>query len=397
VIEYGLLFGLGFLTAVVTALLLAPAIHRRIVAYTENRIMTTLPINRQELRAQKDMVRAEMAAAMARTNHDLRVEREKSVAATMSRDEVAAEASRLYGQNSDLLQTIDAMKIEAATMRAELRNGELALIRVKETLAKSEHGGQMTQARIDELLHKAYRLGVEIDNLKIELAGRDAEIEGLKLRVNGLRDERETLRDDLKTMTTRAKDAELRLAREENKLRRLEEKLNEEVSSSIDKDTVLERRMGEIAKLRSRLNKPDEEVPAVALPFVERTILIDKTDRSPKAPLSADKKRSPAPASGKRQKLSLKVIDAAAAAELAAVVKASSQQAAEALMILDPAGDAAMREDIAGIAAKMIALVGQAEGGDSPIRAIIPAASAPNEQGRLSLGNRARSELYRDA
>ncbi|MBB1250073.1 hypothetical protein [Rhizobium sp. G21] len=397
-IEYGLLFGLGFLTAVVTALLLAPAIHRRIVAYTENRIMTTLPINRQELRAQKDMVRAEMAAAMARTGHDLRVEREKSIAATLSRDEVAAEASRLYGQNSDLLQAIDAMKVEAATMRAELRNGELALIRVKETLAKSEHGAQMTQARIDELLHKAYRLGVEIDNLKIELAGRDAEIEGLKLRVNGLRDERETLRDDLKTMTTRAKDAELRLAREENKIRRLEEKLNEEVSSSIDKDTVLERRMGEIAKLRSRLKQPEEEAPAIALPFVERTILIDKTDRSPKAAaLPADKKRSPAPAPARRQKLSPKVIDAAAAADLATAVKASSQQAAEALMDLDPSGDEAMREEIAGIAAKMIAIVGQAEGGESPIRAIIPPASAPNEQGRLSLGNRARSELYREA
>lgn len=393
-IEYGLLFGLGFLTAVVAALLVAPAIHRRIVAYTENRIMTTLPINRQELRAQKDMVRAEMAAAMARTSHDLRMEREKLTAAILTRDEATAEASRLYGENSDLSQTIEAMKVEAAEMRAELRNEELALIRTKEALAKSEHGAQMTQARIDELLHRSYRLGVEIDNLKIELATRDTEIEGLKLRVNGLRDERETLREDLKAMTVRAKDAELRLAREENKIRRLEEKLNEEVSSSIDKDTVLERRMGEIAKLRNRLKQP-EEAPAVALPFVERTILIDKTERRAKAPLSAERKADPA--SGKRQKPSIKVIDARMAADLADQVKASSQHAAETLMTLDSAGDEAMREEIAGIAAKMIAVVAQAEGADSPIRAIIPAAPAPNEHNRLSLGNRARSELYPDA
>jgi DNA repair exonuclease SbcCD ATPase subunit len=310
----------------------------------------------------------------------------------VSRDQVAAEASRLYGENSDLLQTVEAMKVEAAEMRAELRNEELALIRAKEALAKSEHGAQMTQARIDELRHKAHRLGVEIDNLKIELASRDTEIEGLKLRVNGLRDERETLRDDLKSMTVRAKDAELRMAREENKIRRLEEKLNEEVSSSIDKDTVLERRMGEIAKLRNRLKQPGEDGPAVALPFVERTILIDKTQRSPKTPLPVDK--NAAPTAGKRQRLSVKVIDAKAAAELVEQVKTSSQQTAEALMTLDAAGDEAMRQEIAGIAAKMIAIVGQAEGGDSPIRAILPPTAAPNEHNRLSLGNRARSELY---
>lgn len=389
VIEYGLLFGLGFLTAVVAALLVAPAIHRRIVAYTENRIMTTLPINREELRAQKDMVRAELAAAMARTSHDLRVEREKLTATTLSRDEVAAEASRLYGQNSDLAQMIEAMKVDAAEMRAELRNEELALIRTREALAKSEHGAQMSQARIDELLHKAYRLGVEIDNLKIELASRDTEIEGLRLRVNGLRDERETLREDLKAMTTRAKDAELRLAREENKTRRLEEKLNDEVSSSIDKDTVLERRMGEIAKLRSKLKSPGEDA-SVALPFVERTILIDKTARSPKAASQGEKSG----ATGKRQKPSVKVIDARAAADLTEEVSTASQKAAEALMSLEPESDETMRDQIAGIAAKMIAIVGQAEGAESSIRSILPPTLAPDENGRLSLGNRARSELY---
>lgn len=391
-IEYGLLFGLGFLTAVIAALLVAPAIHRRIVAYTENRIMTTLPINREELRAQKDMVRAEMAAAMARTSHDLRVEREKLTAASISRDEAAAEAARLYGHSSDLAQTIEAMKVEAAEMRAELRNEELALIKAREALALSDHAAKMTQARVDELLHKTHRLGVEIDNLKIELAGRDTEIEGLRLRVNGLRDERETLRDDLKSMTSRAKDAELRLAREESKTRRLEEKLNEEVSSSIDKDTVLERRMGEIAKLRNRLKQPSDDAAPVAMPFVERTILIDKTERRSRTPLAAEK--SAAPTVGKRQRPSIQVIDARAAADMSEDVKASSQRAAEALMSLDPAGDEAMRQEIAGIAAKMIAIVGQAEGADSPVRAIIPPTPAPNEHNRLSLGNRARGELY---
>ena len=42
-IEYALLFGLGFLTAILAGLLLAPAIHRRIVKFTEDRILATMP------------------------------------------------------------------------------------------------------------------------------------------------------------------------------------------------------------------------------------------------------------------------------------------------------------------------------------------------------------------
>ena len=68
VIEYALLFGLGFLSAILAGLLLAPAIHRRIVKFTEDRILATMPVSPQELRAQKDMVRAEMAVQVARAN-----------------------------------------------------------------------------------------------------------------------------------------------------------------------------------------------------------------------------------------------------------------------------------------------------------------------------------------
>lgn len=76
-IEYAILFGLGFLTATLLALLIAPAIHRRIVAYTENRIRATMPISPQEVRAQKDMARALYAAENAKVRQELDTEREK--------------------------------------------------------------------------------------------------------------------------------------------------------------------------------------------------------------------------------------------------------------------------------------------------------------------------------
>ena len=61
-IEYALLFGLGFLTAAFLVFLVSPAVHRRIVWYTENRLKATMPLSPQEVRAQKDMARALYAA-----------------------------------------------------------------------------------------------------------------------------------------------------------------------------------------------------------------------------------------------------------------------------------------------------------------------------------------------
>ena len=68
------------------------------------------------------------------------------------------------------------------------------------------------------------------------------------------RDEREGLRSELKQATQRAKDAELRLAREENRATRLEERLNSEVSGSVDKDAIIERRIGEINRFERYLS-----------------------------------------------------------------------------------------------------------------------------------------------
>ena len=79
VIEYALLFGLGFLAAAMIVMLIAPAIHRRVVLYTENRLKATMPLSPQEIRAQKDMVRALYAAENAKTTQELLRERELTV------------------------------------------------------------------------------------------------------------------------------------------------------------------------------------------------------------------------------------------------------------------------------------------------------------------------------
>ena len=61
-----LFFGFGFLCAVLLALLVAPAVWRRAVRLTEQRIQATVPLTMNEIQAEKDGLRAEFAMSSRR-------------------------------------------------------------------------------------------------------------------------------------------------------------------------------------------------------------------------------------------------------------------------------------------------------------------------------------------
>lgn len=397
VIEYALLFGLGFLTAILVGLLLAPAIHRRIVKFTEDRIMATVPVSAQELRAQKDMVRAEMAVAVARTGHDLRQERQKAAELSIKADTLSKEAGRLYGENVDLRNEVDELTIQAGELRASLRAEEMKLGKLQEALAASEHTGKMRESRIDELLNRLQRLTMDIDNLKIDLATRDTEAESFRARINALRDERETLRGELKAMTARAKDAELRLAREENRAIRLEDRLNAVVSGSIDKDTVIERRISEINRLKERLKAANADVREATRGGRSgaRPQVVAPSLRNGAAETSANGNRVTMDAAESAPPLA--IIGEDRVSELIEDVRGQAMAAGEMLVNLnDTAHDDALRDEIADIAAKMIAITGQKEGADSPIRAMIDARPAQGQSGRVPLAERASKLIHQE-
>jgi hypothetical protein len=406
VIEYGLLFGLGVVTALLAVFLLAPAIHRRIVTFTEDRILATVPVSPQEIRAQKDMVRAEMAASVARTGHDLKLERQKAAQLSIANDQLSAEAGRVYGENADLRNQMQDMEVQASEMRASLRNEEIHHDQTKQQLAAQEQSERAKDSRIDELNHLIHRLGSDIDNLKIDLATRDTEAEGLKARINALRDEREGLRSELKQVTQRAKDAELRLAREENRAARLEERLNAEVSGSVDKDTIIERRISEINRLKDRLKNVSTETRETTRPVKGPTAAPKPAAvaaRPRAVPANTDELRGLAlpdkPAKAAEVAvLPSRIISDERVSELADSVRSQAAAAADTLLDLkeDTSRDDALRVEIADIAARMIAITGQKEGASSPIRSMISGKPAAGRDGRVSLSERASQLIHQE-
>ncbi len=375
-IEYALLFGLGFLAAALIVMLVAPAIHKRIVLYTENRLKATMPLSPQEIRAQKDMVRAVYAAENARTAQELLREREASIALKLANDTLSREASHLVADNQDLRAQIHDMSVEAADFRSKLRRAEVEADNLKEALRRTEESAAAKDLEITTLGRRIERIMADVDNLKIERTTRETEIENLKMRVQALRDEREELRRETKLLTKRAKDAEIRLAQEEHKLLRLDDRLAREMADNVDKDALLERRAKEIARLKQGVKSANSQVRAAMKSL--RAANLPVPDFKGIA-IVGDEPAAAAAAIGA----------VAGTADLEDELRHRHTALTERLLKAKTAtNDKALREEIADIAAKMIVLTAAREGEKSPIPDLLRAKSAKGPGKGLTLAER---------
>ncbi|MFC6444894.1 coiled-coil domain-containing protein [Shinella zoogloeoides] len=373
-IEYALLFALGFLAATLTGLLVAPAIQKRIVKFTEDRMRATMPLSPQEVRAQKDMARAAFAAENARLAQSVRRERDKRTLQVVKNEKLLAEAAGIATENSELHAQIADMNIEAGDMRSALRREEMKSEQLRAALLAADRDMRAKLAGVSHLY-------ADLDSMRIDLATRETTMENLKSRIGNLKDERDKLRQDLKTAGEKATTLEVRLSREEGRVRQLETRLTREVAGSADKDNAIERRIAEIDRLREKVKtltaENKEAVKAVRATGLARTI---STSR-----LSSRRPEKAQPASP---------IDIAALEE-----EARNQGTALTERLLAAkadTNDAALREEMADLAGKMIVLTAAREGAGSPVHELIATIDPALEGDERSLARRVREKIGRD-
>ncbi|WP_246041514.1 hypothetical protein [Peteryoungia ipomoeae] len=336
-------------------MLIAPAVHKRIVAYTEHRLKATMPLSPQEIRAQKDMVRALYAAQNARTLHDLTVEREKATALTLQSDAVGQEAAKLLSETRELKSQIEDMSTEAADLRSRLRRAEIDTITASETIKRLEMAVTEKDIELEARVSRIGRLVNDIDHMRIEASNRETEIESLKSRLLTIRDEREDLRREQKLLAKRAKDAEFRLAQEEHKVLRLEDHIARDAAERADLASALERRQRELTDLKVRLKKSAAELRQsqralrdanIALPDLKEVAMDDDRKDIPQLDTS----------------------------ELEASVRSRQASLTERLMsTTSSANDAALRDALGDIGARMVTLTALREGSKSPIPSLLAA------------------------
>ena len=380
-IEYALLFALGFLAATLAGLLVAPAIQKRIVKFTEERLKATMPLSPQEVRAQKDMARAAYAAENAKLAQNVRREREKHTLEMVRNEKLLAEAATIGTENAELHAQIADMNIEAGDMRSALRREEMKGEQLRTALVTADRDIRAGLSNIEKLNGTINHLHADIDNMKIDLATRDTSIENLKSRIGNLKDERDKVREDLKNSAEKAKSLELRLSREEGRVRQLETKLTRELAGSADKENAIERRIAEINRLRDKVKtltaENKEAVKAVRSTGLARTIAASRI--SPRRPEKAE----PAPP-----------VDIAALEE---DVRNQGTALTERLLAAKTGtNDAALREEMADLASKMIVLTSAREGASSPVHDLIATIDPALDGDERSLAQRVREQIRRD-
>lgn len=375
-IEFLLLFSLGFLTAVMLGVLIAPIVYRRIVRFAEDRLKATMPLSPQEVRAQKDAARAGYAAENARIEQMLKRQRDKTVALMLEKEAILGDLKRLSGEAADLHAQIETMNVEAGNYRSQVRRLEQNIERLTNSLAVTEKGDDEKKAEIYALSRQINTLSIEIDNLRIDLAARNAEAENLKTRMTGLRDERDLAREEARAEGAKAREFELRLSRDETKLRQIEQRLSREIASGADKDSFLERRAAEIDRLKQKLKDNNSEL---------RDAL--KAARAAGANGATRKERKPAAAADIAA--ASKATDAAPGLSFEHERNRVSALSERLATVQSTAHDDALRDEIADIAASVVALTAAREGASSPIHAILDKAPAVEDGDRVSLAARA--------
>jgi peptidoglycan hydrolase CwlO-like protein len=262
VIEFVLLFGLGFLAAALVALIVAPVIQRRVVTLTERRIRASVPLSAAEIRAEKDMARAAYAADNARLSTDLKQNREALTEATahgmrLSNELVAIRAEKLAAEQS--LEERDA-SIRELNAKIHKSDGEIANLtgNLAAAIRLAEVRKQEIAAKEDKINH----LGAEIEELRIDIATLDTEAENFKAQISELRDERRSLRDSLKATEEANHDLAFRLKREEGRLAEAEAKLAKTITALTDRENALERRVAEMERFKEKNRVLSEELKA---------------------------------------------------------------------------------------------------------------------------------------
>ncbi len=214
-IEFLLIFALGFLAAAMLAVLVTPAIYGRIVKLTEKRIESTVPLSQAEIKGKTDLLRAGFASQTAKLTAQLKSAEERQAHGEILAGQLRSDLAQISGARQQAQQQIEELVTEGAELRSESRKNQQLIEKLTDSLREFERIKKADNAQIARLHSELVHVSTEVESMKIDLATSGTETVSMKAEVDSLRDERDQLQRDIQTIADAAKDAEKRLQREQ--------------------------------------------------------------------------------------------------------------------------------------------------------------------------------------
>ncbi|MBB6467396.1 DNA repair exonuclease SbcCD ATPase subunit [Aminobacter lissarensis] len=338
-----LFFVLGFLTAGFVVLLIAPSVWRRAVSVTRQRVEAKLPMTLDEIRADKDSLRAEHAMALRKVEVQLKSAQEKLLtqAVELSRSREAQKA--VADDRADKDRVVSELEAKRGSLSEEISKRDEQIKALAAQLVEVERVLEKRAEEIEEIGRLYDEASLSSSNRQIELVSRESQIGKLSDDMSALRNQHKS--GDLRLAELEADNKAVReaLKAETKRAGELDRKLQQMVSSLSDRDDKLERREAELgrlretelARVREQLKVPQGAPEAAAVNGTAQAMERERLEGR-LTTLTRENKR-------------LK-------GELSKAGRKSS-----------PGEDSQLREQMHELAAEVVALTARLEGDDSPI------------------------------
>lgn len=207
-VEFILVFALGFLAATIIVMMITPVILRRVARRTERRIRVSMPHSSAEADGRADLTRARFASETARLSGALRHERNDAASKRLQTTRLQRDLAVLAGQKREAEHTIAELTTQSAALRSESRRKQLLIEKLTLGLSDFERVKQADMREINRLNDDLTSISTEVESMKIELAASGTEAVNLRAQIDAHNAEKQRLQDDLKAMAATAREFE---------------------------------------------------------------------------------------------------------------------------------------------------------------------------------------------
>ena len=229
-IELILYFTLGFLSAAFLAALVAPAIWRRAARLTTRRIEASVPLTLDEIRADKDSLRAEHAMEVRRLEMDLKATRQKIAEQSVALGSVQQGVSATVEEREALKAELSRMEAESRGWREEMQRKDEGLNALSSALTRTEEMLAAQKEEFDQLGREFEDTAFASSARQIEMVVREGEINKLNSDLAALRGPRasnaesshsDSLEAKMQSLTQALAERDERLERSDRELMQL--------------------------------------------------------------------------------------------------------------------------------------------------------------------------------
>jgi chromosome segregation ATPase len=251
-IESIMYFGIGFLVAALSVLVVVPLVHGRAVRLTTRRLEGAMPSSMSEILADKDLLRAEFAMSTRRLEVNVEQLKTKSASQLAELDKRGDAITRL--------------KIELGALRDQLRATE-------EEFAVKATGVQKAEPALSDKELELAKLRGELDERSCLADAQKIEIIALKIQVEGMKE-----RLDGASQATAVQKAEYTLSDKESELAKLRGELDERSSLADAQKIEIIALKTQVEALKEQLDSASHQLRATEEEFTVKATAVQKAE-----------------------------------------------------------------------------------------------------------------------